>query len=112
MTQFQDQDEIINNEPQLEDESIVDEEAQPKTFRHRVRSAMGHGFRKAVDATILNTHPSCAPIDGMPRMDGEFMKDTVDATILNKHPGSAPVDHTVNVFWRRVSWTLLTTISK
>ena len=73
------------------------EEVEPKE-QDSVFRFLKRGFHKAVDATILNTHPCSAPIDGMVRMDGEFVKDTVDATVLNKHPCGANVDHNVNLF--------------
>ena len=85
-----------HEEPHIDNDSSIEEST---TFRQRVRSTMSQGFQKAVHATILNTHPSCAPIDGMVQMDGEFVKDTFDATILNKHPSGANVDHAVNLFW-------------
>ena len=84
----------------LERQEEVELKAQDATFRFFGNGfkATKTGFHKAVDATILNTHPCGAPIDGMVRMDGEFVKDTVDATVLNKHPCGANVDHAVNLF--------------
>ena len=58
----------------------------------RFRRSLKKGFMAVVNATVLNTHPSGAPIDGSPRLNGHFAKDCVDATILNKHPASAPID--------------------
>ena len=74
------------------------EEVEQLTEQNSAFRFLKRGLHKAVDATILNTHPCGAPIDGMVRMDGEFVKDTVDATVLNKHPCGANVDHAVNLF--------------
>ena len=84
----------------LERQEEVELKAQDATFRFFGNGfrATKHGFRKAIDATIFNTPPCGAPIDGMVRMDGEFAKDAVDATVLNKHPSGANVDHAVNLF--------------
>ena len=58
----------------------------------------GHFTHDVIDATILNKHPSGANIDGMPRMDGEFAKDVADATVFNTHPSGGNIDHTLKLW--------------
>ena len=63
----------------LERQEQVELQAQDATFRFFGNGfrATKNGLRKAVDATILNTHPCGAPIDGMPRVNGGIAKDAV-----------------------------------
>mmetsp|Transcript_15741 Transcript_15741/g.39176 ORF Transcript_15741/g.39176 Transcript_15741/m.39176 type:complete len:122 (-) Transcript_15741:66-431(-) len=74
------------------DEQSTSSNDSSSSFGQRLGKGVRNGWKVFLDATVLNTHPSGAPIDGMPRLDGEFAKDCVDATVLNKHPAGAPVD--------------------
>ena len=74
----------------------MSEEAKPEApakegHKHPVLDAVKDFTKKAVDATILNDHPSGAPIDHTVNMDGKFAKDAFDATVMNDHPSGAPI---------------------
>ena len=71
---------------------VANNEAHHRGFFHRFINGTRGALHNIFDATILNTHPCGANIDGMPRMDGAFTKDVVDATVLNTHPCGANVD--------------------
>mmetsp|Transcript_26861 Transcript_26861/g.64084 ORF Transcript_26861/g.64084 Transcript_26861/m.64084 type:complete len:83 (-) Transcript_26861:413-661(-) len=72
------------------------EETKPtEEHHHGIIDTVKDIGKKVVDATILNTHPSGAPIDHTVRADGKFAKEVVDATVLNKNPSGAPIDHTM-----------------
>ena len=68
----------------------VDSRVLPK--RRRIGKSIKKILKQVVDATILNTHPCGAPIDGSPRLNGNFAKEVVNATVLNTHPAGAPID--------------------
>jgi hypothetical protein len=63
----------------------------PAEKTHGILGTIKDVAKKAVDATILNTHPSGGNIDGRMKLDGEFVKDVVHATVLNDHPSGAPI---------------------
>jgi hypothetical protein len=57
--------------------------------RHGIVDTIKDVAKKAVDATILNTHPTM--IDGRIKLDGEFAKDVVNATVLNSNPAGGNI---------------------
>ena len=71
---------------------MTTDESKPTEEKHHglVETVKDIG-KKIVDATILNTHPSGAPIDHTVRADGKFAKEVVNATVLNTHPSGAPI---------------------
>mmetsp|Transcript_13184 Transcript_13184/g.21237 ORF Transcript_13184/g.21237 Transcript_13184/m.21237 type:complete len:88 (-) Transcript_13184:382-645(-) len=79
---------MSEEKPTEEHRGIVD---TIKDVGHNVGDTLKDVGKKVVDATILNTHPSGAPIDHTVQLDGQFAKDVVDATVLNDHPSGAPV---------------------